>query len=1186
VISLGGGQLNGQVQGLSYDGQIAAGTIGTGAAAQIFQWSSANGGTFVNLGAPPGIQYAQFMQLSRNGAVIVGTGLLANSPYNGVAWRWTQSEGFSIFDTAGAAAAWPTSISADGSVVVGIADPSGTGNPFTAWRWTAAEGVQPLTAALASNFLNPARPVVSADGSTVVYTEKITVSGVQSVQTVRLANGTTTVLPAPNGVSNFMASAVSDDGNTIAGVATGPNGYTVVRWNASTGINVLGAPFAITDQIFLSGDGQKLVGKVYLSSGPWKFWTWNSTTGFNSIQYSTTIENRPKAVSVDATVVIGDGIWRWSEATGTITTLPSLPENSYSELIRLSPDGTAAIGSVNSPDVDHPWWRWTPSTGYLPLPELPSWISHNGHVLAGVDVQRLPPPAATSWEFSLWRWAEDAGVTVEANAPIPNSSVYQFPTALISSDRSAVAIFDPYAGDSAVPEPAMVWKATSGFYNLGPIALLSGDSALSRDGSVVAGFDAVNYQPWVWSSATGAQPVYSAGYAPYNEGGPFVSSDGTVVQGAFWDPVSSQAGIYRWTAGTGAKLINAIPFQGSGVFGVNAMSLDGSTLVGVIGSGSDLLGPPQVWRWTATAGFQILPSLAPNVENDFWAVSSDGSVITGAAAGKPWRWTVTGGMHWVSDDFAPDIFTGRNTSSLAASIDGAVVGGAVGPGPFYFRQSWMAAYQPAIERLVPATAAANAGNVQVSIYGVGFESGASVSLGTTPVPTPLSPSTVEPTRILVTIPGNLLSTVSDFATYPVTVTNPGGQSSKPGAFTIVNSTLSSSIGAVQSDVVPPGGTASTDLLPVDSASAGVSATLDNSTGTAPTSVTAAVYTQNPTSTPGFTTGGGYVDLQVAGATSQDSLTASFYYPSSLSAAAEATLVLMYFDGANWITVLSSGGVVPVKDMNGNRFIVVFDATSTPSLTALSGTVFGLADGAPQVISLTAPTSPVPMNTSVNVGFQISASSSTTAVVYWGDNATSSSTLSGSSAASVSHTYTAAGVYTLVAQLTDQQARRTQFAYRYVVVYDPNGAFVTGGGWVNSPPGAYTADPSLTGKAIFGFVSKYLKGATVPTGNTEFQFKTGNLDFNSTAYQWLVVSGPNAQYKGSGRINGAGNYGFLLTATDGQISGGGGVDKFRIKIWDNTTGAIVYDNDSGASDDLASANPQAIAGGSIVIQKTK
>jgi hypothetical protein len=81
---------------------------------------------------------------------------------------------------------------------------------------------------------------------------------------------------------------------------------------------------------------------------------------------------------------------------------------------------------------------------------------------------------------------------------------------------------------------------------------------------------------------------------------------------------------------------------------------------------------------------------------------------------------------------------------------------------------------------------------------------------------------------------------------------------------------------------------------------------------------------------------------------------------------------------------------------------------------------------------------------------------------------------------------------------------------------------------------------------------------------------------------LVVSGPKAQYKGTGTVNGAGSYGFLLTATDGQRPGGGGLDRFRIKVWDVGSGMIVYDN-VGGPDDIDVANPQVIGGGSVVIQ---
>ena len=137
-------------------------------------------------------------------------------------------------------------------------------------------------------------------------------------------------------------------------------------------------------------------------------------------------------------------------------------------------------------------------------------------------------------------------------------------------------------------------------------------------------------------------------------------------------------------------------------------------------------------------------------------------------------------------------------------------------------------------------------------------------------------------------------------------------------------------------------------------------------------------------------------------------------------------------------------------------------------------------------------------------------------------------------------------------------------------------FVTGGGWITSPAGALAGRPELSGKASLGFTSRYAKGAKVPSGQTQFEFSLGGFQFNSTSYEWLVVSGSRAQYKGQGVVNGGGDYGFLLTANDGQVSGGGGVDRFRIKVWDRATGSVVYDNQPGAGDDAAASTALAAA----------
>ena len=176
-------------------------------------------------------------------------------------------------------------------------------------------------------------------------------------------------------------------------------------------------------------------------------------------------------------------------------------------------------------------------------------------------------------------------------------------------------------------------------------------------------------------------------------------------------------------------------------------------------------------------------------------------------------------------------------------------------------------------------------------------------------------------------------------------------------------------------------------------------------------------------------------------------------------------------------------------------------------------------------------------------------------------------------------YATPGVYTIRVTVTDPAGASAADSVM-VVVYDPSSGFVTGGGWVDAAPGSYAADPSLGGKATFGFVAKYKKGVAAPDGNTEFQFHAAGMNFHATAYDWLVTAGARAQYKGTGTINGTGAYAFLLTAIDGDQTGGGGVDRLRMKIWDAS--GVVFDNQLGApdSDDPATA----LSGGSIVIHK--
>ncbi|MBN1280156.1 MAG: hypothetical protein JXA00_00750 [Candidatus Thermoplasmatota archaeon] len=208
-----------------------------------------------------------------------------------------------------------------------------------------------------------------------------------------------------------------------------------------------------------------------------------------------------------------------------------------------------------------------------------------------------------------------------------------------------------------------------------------------------------------------------------------------------------------------------------------------------------------------------------------------------------------------------------------------------------------------------------------------------------------------------------------------------------------------------------------------------------------------------------------------------------------------------------------------------------------------------------------------------------------AAIDWGDgNITESAVLFGTYLFAGDHIYGGAGVYQITVTVTDDDGGSDSLTVEfYVVVYDPSCGFVTGGGWIMAEEGSYPADPSMSGRANFGFVSKYKKGQTVPTGNTEFQFQVASLNFHSHVYEWLIIAGPKAMFKGTGTINGEGTYGFMLTGIDGQINGGGGVDRFRIKIWDKDNGdLIVFDNNIGLPD---GGDPStALAGGQITIHK--
>jgi hypothetical protein len=143
----------------------------------------------------------------------------------------------------------------------------------------------------------------------------------------------------------------------------------------------------------------------------------------------------------------------------------------------------------------------------------------------------------------------------------------------------------------------------------------------------------------------------------------------------------------------------------------------------------------------------------------------------------------------------------------------------------------------------------------------------------------------------------------------------------------------------------------------------------------------------------------------------------------------------------------------------------------------------------------------------------------------------------------------------------------------VVVFIPILGSINGSGVLNGPPFAVAA--SSAGKVRFRLAAKYVGTQAIPQGEMVLQSKATHRVFHSTGLDWLVIAGSTAWYEGTGMIDGAGSYGFLVSA-----SGGSGAGKVRIRIWDKSSGAVVYDSQPGAPFNAAPTTP--IRGGKIAL----
>ncbi len=240
------------------------------------------------------------------------------------------------------------------------------------------------------------------------------------------------------------------------------------------------------------------------------------------------------------------------------------------------------------------------------------------------------------------------------------------------------------------------------------------------------------------------------------------------------------------------------------------------------------------------------------------------------------------------------------------------------------------------------------------------------------------------------------------------------------------------------------------------------------------------------------------------------------------------------------------------------------------------------NAAPVVGAISAPSEPLLLGFKVTVVAQFTDADRTdvhTCSFNWDDGTSSAGKVTesnGKGTCTGSRTYTSAGAYAVEVTVTDDKSAAGK-GTADVLVIDPRAPVVGGIGTVDTPAGGYPSNPALRGNAGFVFVTLQGPAGSAPQGRTLFAFGPAGMRFRSTQLEALVFSGAKAQYRGSGTINNAGNYGFIVTVTDGQLSGGGGRDRLRMKIWDRTTQRVVYDNLPGAADAIAAFTPPPATG---------
>ncbi len=181
------------------------------------------------------------------------------------------------------------------------------------------------------------------------------------------------------------------------------------------------------------------------------------------------------------------------------------------------------------------------------------------------------------------------------------------------------------------------------------------NNPISADGAWMAGLQLTNpYTAYRWSESTSVEIIADVPTATIF-GARGISADGATVVGGS-GPVAGPAEAFRWTSSEGLIGLGDIPGGPNGSRWANAVSADGSVIVGIGDVWPSYTSPQttQAFRWTSETGMVGLGDLPGGADkSSASAVSADGQVVVGSGASanglEAFRWSLESGMVGLGD---------------------------------------------------------------------------------------------------------------------------------------------------------------------------------------------------------------------------------------------------------------------------------------------------------------------------------------------------------------------------------------------------------------------------------------------------------------------------------------------------------------------------------------------------------